>query len=254
MSTVVVDRAGPLVRITLNRPEVRNALNLEMVNACARVLDELEPDTGVGALILTGAGDRAFVAGADIAELKERDAVGSLAAINARLFRRIEAFPAPVIAAVRGYALGGGCEMTLACDLRVCGESAKFGQPEVGLGIIPAAGGTQRLPRLIGLSRAKELILTGRIIDAEEALRIGLVHRVVPDGDVLAEAETLAKTILEKGSLAVRMAKLAMNSAFPGSDTGQVLESVAQAVLFETPEKHRRMQAFLDRPKPDRPT
>ncbi|MCA9728812.1 MAG: enoyl-CoA hydratase/isomerase family protein [Candidatus Eisenbacteria bacterium] len=250
MATVLIDRAGPCVRITLNRPEVRNALNLEMVRELGAALGQLEPDDSIGAVILTGAGEKAFVAGADIAELEARDAVGSLAAINARLFRQIESFPAPVIAAIRGFALGGGCEMTLACDLRVAGASSRFGQPEVGLGIIPAAGGTQRLPRLIGLSRAKELVLTGRIIDAEEALRIGLVHRVVPDEQVLDEAQSLANTILEKGTLAVRLAKLALNAAFPGFEIGQTLESVAQAVLFETPEKHRRMQEFLNRKKP----
>jgi enoyl-CoA hydratase len=249
MATVLVDREGSCARITLNRPEVHNALNLEMVHELGAVLSELESDSQIGAIILTGAGDRAFVAGADIEELKARDAVGSLAAINAKLFRQLESFPAPVIAAIRGFALGGGCEMALACDLRVCGTSARFGQPEVGLGIIPAAGGTQRLPRLIGLSRAKDLVLTGRIIDAEEALRIGLVNRMVPDEQVMEEAQVLAETILEKGPLAVRMAKLALNSAFSGFEVGQALESVAQAVLFETPEKHRRMQAFLDRRK-----
>jgi enoyl-CoA hydratase/carnithine racemase len=220
-----------------------------MVRELSGVLTALESDPTVGAIILTGAGDKAFVAGADIEELKARDAIGSLAAINARLFRQIETFPAPVIAAIRGFALGGGCEMALACDLRVCGTSAKFGQPEVGLGIIPAAGGTQRLPRLIGLSHAKDLVLTGRIIDAEEALRMGLVNRMVPDDQVLDAARTLAQTILEKGALAVRMAKLALNAALPGFEVGQTLESVAQALLFETPEKHRRMQEFLDRKK-----
>jgi enoyl-CoA hydratase/carnithine racemase len=249
MPTVLVEREGACAIVTLNRPEVRNALNLEMVRELSAVLTGLESDSEIGAIILTGSGDKAFVAGADIEELKARDAIGSLAAINARLFRQIETFPTPVIAAIRGFALGGGCEMALACDLRVCGASAKFGQPEVGLGIIPAAGGTQRLPRLIGLSRAKDLVLTGRIIDAEEALQIGLVNRMVPDDQVLDAAATLARTILEKGALAVRMAKLALNVALPGFEVGQTLESVAQAVLFETPEKHRRMQEFLDRKK-----
>lgn len=249
MPTVLVERDGACAIITLNRPDVRNALNLEMVRELSDVLTELESDSTVGAIILTGAGDKAFVAGADIEELKARDALGSLAAINARLFRQIETFPAPVIAAIRGFALGGGCEMALACDLRVCGTSAKFGQPEVGLGIIPAAGGTQRLPRLIGLSHAKDLVLTGRIIDADEALRMGLVNRVAPDDQVQDAARTLAQTILEKGALAVRMAKLALNAALPGFEVGQTLESVAQALLFETPEKHRRMQEFLDRKK-----
>jgi len=252
MSTVLVERDGRCAILTLNRPEVRNALNLAMVRELSAVLTELESDGGVGAVILTGAGEKAFVAGADIEELEARDAIGSLAAINGRLFRQIETFPAPVIAAIRGFALGGGCEMALACDLRVCGVGAKFGQPEVGLGIIPAAGGTQRLPRLIGLSHAKDLVLTGRIIDAEEALRIGLVNRMVPDDRVLDEARALAELILEKGQLAVRLAKLSLNASFTGFETGQTLESVAQAVLFETPEKHRRMKEFLERKK--RPT
>ena len=149
---------------------------------------------------------------------------------------------------MRGYCLGGGCELSMCCDLRVAGEGAKFGQPEVALGIIPAAGGTQRLPRLVGLGRAKELVLTGRIIDAAEAHRIGLVNRVVPDDEVLDAGKELAREILKNGTLAVRLAKLNLNnSARTGQDSGLLLEQVTQAVLFESNEKVERMTAFLEK-------
>ena len=240
-------RDGDVVVLTFNRPGTRNALDLAMVQACHRALDDLESDRSLGAIVLTGAGEAAFVAGADIAELKTRDARDSLAGINASLFRRIETFAVPTLAAIRGYALGGGCELALACDLRVSGASAKFGQPEVALGIMPGAGATQRLPRLVGLGRAKELVLTGRIIDAQEALAIGLVNRVVDDEKVVDEALSLAGEVLANGRLAVRLARAALNASFHAGDVGHWLESVSQAVLFESPEKHARMQAFLER-------
>lgn len=248
-SLVTTRRDGDVVVLTFDRPEARNALDLAMVQRCHQVLDELETDRSLGAVVLTGAGGKAFVSGADIAELQARDAVDSLAGINARLFRRIESFPVPTIAAVRGYALGGGCELALACDLRVSGRSGRFGQPEVALGIIPGAGATQRLPRLIGLGRAKELILTGRIIDAETAFSMGLVNRVVEDDRVIDEALALAREILANGRLAVRLARAALNVSFQAGEVGHWLESVSQAVLFESPEKHQRMQQFLDRKK-----
>jgi enoyl-CoA hydratase len=243
-STVLVERethdVGVIAVLTLNRPEVRNAIDLEMVQALGAALDELAPDPEVRALILTGAGDKAFAAGADIAQLKERGVGDALMRINSGLFRRLEEHPAPVIAAIRGFALGGGCELAMACDLRIAGRSARFGQPEVGLGIFPGAGAVQRLPRLIGLGRAKELIFTGRIIDAEEAERIGLVNRVVDDDAVLAEARTTALTIARHGALAVN----ACGRPNPAFDP---LDALGQAVLFESPEKHERMQAFLER-------
>lgn len=244
-----VERAGRVALITLNRPQVKNAINKAMVTELHKAFDALKTDDQLGCVILTGQGDD-FAAGADIAELRERRAAESMEAINSSLFSKIEACPAPVIAAIKGYALGGGCELTLACDIRIGGKSAKLGQPEVNLGIIPAAGGTQRLPRIVGLGRAKELVLTGLIIDAEEAHRIGLLNRVVEDAALMDEARKLAETICKKGPLAIRAAKQALNqSARVGLDTGLQFESVAQAVLFESEDKMQRMTAFLEKKK-----
>jgi enoyl-CoA hydratase len=199
-------------------------------------------------LVVTGAGDKAFAAGADIAQLRDRSSRDALKAINSGIFNRIEEFAAPVIAAVRGFALGGGCELAIACDLRVVGESAKLGQPEVKLGIIPAAGGTYRLPRLVGLGRARELIYTGRIVDADEALRIGLANLVVPDAEVVDRALALADEIAANGRLAVRGAKRALNAlSRPGHENAVAFESSVQAGLFDSDDKRARMTAFLDK-------
>jgi enoyl-CoA hydratase len=245
---ISVERAGSVVTITLKRPEVKNAINKAMIKELHAAFDELR-ESDAGCVILTGQGDD-FAAGADIAELRERKAAESLEAINSALFGKVEANPAPVIAAIKGYALGGGCELTLACDIRIGGKSAKMGQPEVNLGIIPAAGGTQRLPRIVGLGRAKELVLTGMIIDADEAHRIGLLNRVVEDDAVIAEANKLAETICKKGPLAIRAAKQMLNqSARVGLDMGLQFESVAQAALFESEDKMKRMADFLARKK-----
>ncbi len=237
-----------IVCCTFNRPEVRNALNLEMVQEVRRLLEQLAARDEVRALIFTGAGGQAFVSGADIAELRERGRAEALQRINNSLFREIEQFPVPTIAAVRGWALGGGCELAMACDLRVAGEGARFGQPEVRLGIMPGAGATYRLPRLVGMGRARELIFTGRIIDASEALAIGLVNYLVPDDQVLTKARALAAEIAEASPLAVRFAKLALNAAPEMStDAALTLETLMQAILFEDEEKYRRMTAFLER-------
>lgn len=248
--TILVDVEEHLAVVTFNRPEKRNAIDQTMVNELHDALDGLVADGVVHACVFTGAGEKAFVGGADIAQLRERKAGDALQTINAALFNKIEALPFPTVAAVRGYCLGGGCELSMCCDLRVAGEGARFGQPEVALGIIPAAGGTQRLPRLVGLGRAKDLVLTGRIIDADEALGMGLVNRVVPDDEVLDAAKELAGQILSNGPLAVRLAKLNLNnSARTGQDSGLLLEQITQAVLFESEEKHERMTAFLERRK-----
>lgn len=236
-----------IVIVTLTRPEVKNAINKAMVTELHAAFDALREDTEAGCVILTGQGDD-FAAGADIAELRERRALESLAAINNALFNKIELNPAPVIAAINGYALGGGCELSLACDIRVGGKSAKMGQPEVNLGIIPAAGGTQRLPRIVGLGRAKELVLTGWIIEAAEAHRIGLLNHVVEDAEVMNQALKIAETICKKGPLAIRVAKQALNqSSRTGLETGLVFESVAQAMLFESEDKMKRMTDFLEK-------
>lgn len=249
-ATLAVDELSPgVVLCTLDREAVRNAIDQRTIDDLGRLLDErARPETR--ALILTGAGQRAFASGADIAELRERGRLDALRRINSELFRKVERFPAPTIAAIRGYALGGGLELALACDLRVCGEGARLGQPEVGLGIIPGAGATYRLPRLIGLGRARDLVFTGRIIGAEEALAMGLVERVVPDAEVIAAARDLAEQIAKHSPLAVRLAKRALAGAFEASiDTLMSLESAAQAVLFEDDEKRARMDAFLARRK-----
>jgi len=232
--------------VTIARPEARNAINLEVVNEMHAALRALGEDDRTRVLILTGSGRTAFASGADIRELRERRAADALRGINSGLFLAVERFPLPTIAAVSGYALGGGCELALACDLRIAGESARFGQPEVGLGIIPAAGATYRLPRIVGAGRARELILTGRIVDAEEALAIGLVNRVVPDDRVLDEARATALLIARKGPLALRAAKLALAASAYGPDAGHVGERLAQAILFESSDKREGMTAFLE--------
>ncbi|MEM7168438.1 MAG: enoyl-CoA hydratase-related protein [Planctomycetota bacterium] len=247
---VLVTRDGNVVTMTLNRPEVRNALDLDMINALHDTLEQLEPDMEIGALILTGAGEKAFVAGADIGQLRERKSPEAFRRINQALFRRLEEFPAPTIAAIRGWALGGGCELAMACDLRVAGSSAKFGQPEVGLGIIPGAGGTHRLQRLVGIGKARELIFTGDIIDADEAAQIGLVNRVVADADVPTAAAELAGRIAKNSAGAVRLAKVVVNSAPDLSDRGRdMMEVVSQAICFDSQDKFDRMTRFLERKK-----
>jgi len=247
MSEVLrTERRDGVTILTLHRPDKRNALNLEMVQALAGALVPLAGDPELRAVILTGAGGN-FAAGADIAELRERGSAEALASINGGLFRRIEELPVPVIAALEGFALGGGCELALAADLRIGGASVRIGQPEVGLGILPGAGATHRLPRLIGFGRAKELIFTGCLLEAPEAERIGLLNRVVPEGQALSAALEMAATIAAQGATAIRLAKLALNAQRHDVDVSHTLESVAQALLFEGAEKRERMTAFLER-------
>lgn len=249
-SRILVERDGQLATLTLNRPEVRNAIDKETIDDMHRALDELAGDDSLGVLIVTGAGDKAFAAGADIAQLRERKRSDALRMINSTLFKKLEEFPAPTIAAVRGFALGGGCELAMACDLRVAGRSAKFGQPEVGLGILAGAGAIERLPRLVGLGKAKELLYTARVLGADEAERLGLVNRVVDDAEVLNAARALANEILKNDVLAVRLTKLSLHaSSRPNDQVGIAIDAIAQAVCFESEEKIRRMTEFLNRKK-----
>ncbi|HJO38634.1 MAG: enoyl-CoA hydratase-related protein [Vicinamibacterales bacterium] len=237
--------------LTFDRPEIRNALNLETVREGEAALADLAANDGVGALVLTGGGDTAFVSGADINDLRERTRDEALAAINSSFFVAVERFPRPTIAAVNGYALGGGCELALACDLRIAAETAKFGQPELGLGIIPGAGATQRLPRVVGLGRAKHLILTGEIIDAAQAFDIGLVSAVVPADELEAKARDLARRILRHGPLAARLAKVALNaSARVDLESGLLIETLAQAICYGSDDKREGTTAFLEKRKP----
>jgi enoyl-CoA hydratase len=226
-------------------------LGKQTVEEIHAALVELAGRDDAGVLILTGAGDKAFVSGADIREIRQRGKRDALEAINQQLFTAIENFAKPVIAAINGYALGGGFELALACDIRIATEEAVFGFPETGLGIIPAAGGTQRLPRMVGWGKAKELILTGEQIDAHEAERLRLVSKVVPRAELLPTARAYAEKILSRGPLAVRLAKAALNvAARAGLEAGLEFERLAQAVLFESKDKLEGTTAFLEKRTP----
>jgi enoyl-CoA hydratase len=237
--------------ITINRPEALNALNTEVLGALGQAAARAESANDVYVVVLTGAG-KAFVAGADISQMKDFTAVEAKAFgdFGNSVFYRFEAMSKPVIAAVNGYALGGGCELSLACDIRIAGTKAKFGQPEVGLGITPGFGGTQRLPRIVGASKAKELILTAETITAEEALRIGLVSKVVPDEELMNAALEMAGKIAKNAQIAVRQSKDAINKGMQSDiATGLSYEAQAFAVCFATEDQKDAMTAFVNKTK-----
>lgn len=245
VTTTVRDR---IAVVTVNRPEVRNALNYGVLDAIEAALDAFEQREDVDAVVFTGTGEKAFVAGADISQLVRYTLQDGLRARMQRLYDRIQDLELPTIAAVNGVALGGGNELAMSCDIRIAAANARFGLPETNLGILPGAGGTQRLSRLVGLGRAQEMILTGRIIDAEEALRIGLVTSVVPSEELMDTAHATARTILAKGPLAVRLAKLVVrNGAETDQRTGLLLERLAQSLLYASDEKAEGASAFLEK-------
>ncbi len=246
---------GPIATLTLNRPAVLNALNADLLTLLEETLDAFSGDPSLRAVILTGAGERAFAAGADIAELAALDgpvAGEHKARTGQRLTQLIEALPVPVIAAVNGFALGGGCELAMACDFRIASENAKFGQPEVNLGVPPGYGGTQRTTRLVGPGMALFLCLTGEMIDAAEALRIGLVQRVVPLADLLPEAQRIATAIAAKAPLAITATKRAIRegAALPLAD-GLALEALHFGAMVSTSDFREGTRAFLDKRKPN---
>jgi enoyl-CoA hydratase len=250
--TLIYEKKENIGLLTINRPEKLNAISNELISELKKLLDEIENDEELRALIITGAGDKAFVAGADIKELVDRDARLGRRVSQERqeVFSRIENLPVPVIAAVNGYALGGGLELALACSIRICSEKAQFGAPEVKLGIIPGDGGTQRLPRLVGLGRAMEMILTGDFIDAQEAYRIGLVNKVLPQEELMDKAMELAKKIASRPPLAVRFAKEAVNRSQEGdAASGFALESYLHALSCTTEDKKEGVSAFLEKRK-----
>ncbi|MGR2752726.1 enoyl-CoA hydratase/isomerase family protein [Agromyces arachidis] len=238
---LLVERAADRVVATLNRPDKRNAIDQATIDALHALCDELEADPRI--LVLAGSGG-VFASGADIAQLRERRAADALAGINANAFVRVNELPMPVIAAVEGWALGGGAELAYAADIRIAAPDARFGNPETGLGIIPAAGATWRLKEIVGEARAAELLLTGRIVDAAEALSIGLVTGVHPAADLLAEAHAIADRIAANDPAATIATKQVLRA--PRADHPRV-DLEEQAVLFESPEKHRRMTDFLER-------
>jgi len=250
--TLIYEKKENIGLLTINRPEKLNAISNELISELKNLLDKIENDEELRVLMVTGAGDKAFVAGADIKELVDRDANQGRKVSQERqeIFSRIENLTVPVIAAVNGYALGGGLELALACSIRICSEKAQFGAPEVKLGIIPGDGGTQRLPRLVGLGRAMELILTGDFIDAQEAYRIGLVNKVFPQEELMDKATELAKKIASRPPLAVRFAKEAVNRSQEGeAASGFALESYLHALSCTTEDKKEGVSAFLEKRK-----
>jgi enoyl-CoA hydratase len=251
-STLLFDLADGIATITVNRPDKLNALNAAVIRELAAAAARVEQDPAIRGAILTGAGTKAFVAGADIAEIAAQGPIdGRARALEGQAaFRRLERCGKPVIAAVNGFALGGGCELAMACHLRIASEGAKFGQPEVKLGIGPGYGGTVRLPRLVGRGRALELLLTGAMIDAQEAWRIGLVNRVVPADRLLAECEELLRTILANGPLAVGIVLEAVDAALEMSlDDALLLEANHFGLLSASADMREGTKAFLEKRK-----
>lgn len=249
--TIRFDVAAGVGTITLNRPEVRNALDLLVWDEMGRVIDRVEVDDQIRVLVITGAGDKAFASGADIRSLQKRTLSEALQGKGQRTIARLEDLPKPVIAAVNGFALGGGCELAMACDIRIASDRAKFGQPEVNIGVLAAAGGTQRLIRLVGAGKAMELLLTGDIIDAHEALRIGLVNKVVPHEQLGAAVQELCDKLLRKAPLAMQLSKLAARSGTNiNLQAGLSIERLAQAVLLHTEDYQEGTTAFLEKRSP----
>jgi enoyl-CoA hydratase len=242
-----------IATVTINRPDKLNALNAQAKSELNEVFTQIKTDSSVDVVILTGAGEKAFVAGTDIGELTtlNKETGAELSTKGQEVFDLIENLGKPVIAAVNGYALGGGCELALACHIRIASENAKFGQPEVNLAVIPGYGGTQRLARLIGKGRAMEIILTGNPIDAQEALRVGLVNKVVPQSELLSTAMNMAQLIASKGQIAIRMALKAVNMTEETNLTdGQRLEASLFGVCCETEDMKEGTKAFLEKRKP----
>jgi enoyl-CoA hydratase len=253
-TTLLFDVAGGIARIIVNRPDKLNALNATVFTELEDAVGRIESDATIGGVIVTGAGAKAFVAGADIGEIGGQGALdGKARALRGqRIFRRLERCGKPVIAAVNGFALGGGCELAMACHLRIAAEHAKFGQPEVKLGIGPGYGGTVRLPRLVGQGRALELLLTGAMIDAQEAWRIGLVNRVVPANRLIEECETMLRAILDNGPLAVRACLESVDAGLGlALDDALQLEANLFGLLSGTADMREGTAAFLEKRKAD---
>jgi enoyl-CoA hydratase len=252
-SELILEKEGSIATITFNRPEVHNALNNAMVEGLAAALDDIQEDARMRCMILTGAGEKSFLSGSDISELSKRTTLTGVEASRERqaLLSRLENFHLPSIAAINGYAFGVGCEIALACTMRLASSRAKFGQLEINLGIIPGGGGTQRLPRLVGKANASELILLGKVIDAEEAYRIGLVNRVIAPEGLMAECRRWAETISEKSPIAVKYALRAMNHGMEVDlGAGLKIESLCIGACFASEDSREGLNAFLEKREP----
>jgi len=248
---IIVEKKDRIGIITVNRPEVRNALNRASWLALEAAFLDLGDDPEIRVIIVTGAGDKAFVAGADLNALKERDMVETFKAENQNIVKMIDNIDKPTIAAINGFALGGGLELALACDIRICSNTAKFGQTELNVGVLPGAGGTQRLARLVGQGKAKELIFTGKIISAKESETIGLVNMAVEPEKLMVTAIEMAGQIASKSPLGLRLVKFVMNKGLDvDMETAQALERLGQTVVFGSSDRMEGITAFLEKRSP----
>lgn len=249
---ILVEKEDDIAILYINRPKALNALNKETLLEIKMAISQIAEDQEVKVVIITGSGDKAFVAGADITYMQNMNAVEGreFGKLGQEVFNLIESIEKPVIAAVNGFALGGGCELAMSCDFRIASDKAKFGQPEVTLGITPGFGGTQRLPRLVGMGMAKQLLFSGEMIDAQEALRIGLVNRVVPGEQLLAAAKQIARSISKNAQLAVRFCKVAVNQGMQTDiDRAMTIEADLFGLCFSTEDQKEGMKAFVEKRK-----
>ena len=250
LKNIILEKEEHLAIITINRPKALNALNSETLKDLDVVLEDLENDSNIYCVILTGSGEKAFVAGADIAEMKDlsEEEGKEFGLLGNKIFRRLEKLDKPVIAAISGFALGGGCELAMACDIRIASEKARFAQPEAGLGITPGFGGTQRLSRLVGEGKAKELIYTCSMIKADEALRIGLVNKVVELENLMDEAKKMADSIIANAPIAVKLCKDAINKGMQVDiDSAIEIEAIDFGKCFSTEDQKEGMNAFIEK-------
>jgi len=251
-ANLLYENQDGIALITMNRPKAMNALNQETLDELNQLVDVLAKDSSVQVVILTGSGEKAFVAGADIAQMQSMSAMEgrNFGKLGQAVFNKLENLPQPVIAAVNGFALGGGCELAMACDIRIASEKAKFGQPEVTLGITPGFAGTQRLPRLVGKGRAKQLLYTGDVIDAQEAYRIGLVNVVAPAEELMTTARAMAQKIQSRAAVAVQLCKAAVNEGLDTDlETGTAYEAEVFGLCFATADQKEGMAAFTEKRK-----
>ncbi len=252
MENVLFEKKGNIAIVTINRPKALNALNSAVLKDLAEAFTMVEEDESIHVAILTGAGDKSFVAGADIGEMLQFSAIEGkrFGDLGNKVFLMIENCTKPFIAAINGFALGGGCEISMACDIRIASENAMFGQPEVGLGITPGFGGTQRMPRIVGYGKAMELILTAKTIKAAEAERIGLVNKVVPAAELMAEAEKMANAIIKNAPIAVYQSKRCIRRGMQCDiQTGLAYEAEAFGLCCSTADKKEGMGAFVEKRK-----
>ncbi|WP_252235615.1 MULTISPECIES: short-chain-enoyl-CoA hydratase [unclassified Clostridium] len=252
MENIIFNEKSGIAEVIINRPKALNALNTATLQELGQVINEISVRKDIYTVIITGAGEKSFVAGADITEMKEKTAIEGreMAMLAQKVFSNIENMPQVVIAAVNGYALGGGCELSMACDIRLASSNAKFGQPEVGLGIIPGFAGTQRLPRLVGKGIAKELIFTTDMIDANEAYRIGLVNKIYEKDELMGKAMELANKIMQKGMYAVSLAKSSINNGLNmDTESAYAFEANLFGLCFSTEDQTEGMTAFVEKRK-----